>query len=449
MNKQTLILSLFTFLLFSSCSDDKRPNHQAKTEKTANYKLKIDSLLDEHAENNQFMGAVTLAQNGKTVYEKTVGFSDLEKDQKASARTKYRIGSITKSFTATLVFKAVEENKLELTQTIESYFPNVKNAENITIEYLLHHRSGIHSFTEDKWFFENRTKEISTTEMLAKISSYEIDFEPNSKGEYSNSNFYLLALILENTYETSYDQLLQEKICQPLNLKNTYVGKALDSDKNEAKSYLYEKKWEEVLATNLSTTKGTGSIVSTTQDLNTFFESLLTEKIITEENLNLMKTIKDAHGMGIFRYKIVDRQGFGHGGRIDEFRTNAICFPEENLTFSLLSNGSQDDINELYTEILKLYFDDAPVEIAANELEKFAKTYTSEDDDNDQAVFIQKGNDLVHVINNEFEEVLVYKGNNRFVMEQMHGESISFIFSVDGEALIFEQGDYKGNYYVR
>ena len=103
----------------------------------------------------------------------------------------------------------------------------MKNANKITIAHLLQHRSGIHSFTKDKWFFDNRTKYISSTEMLSKISNYESDFEPNSQGEYSNSNYFLLSLILEKVYNVSYDNLLQEKICKPLKLNNTYSGKEI------------------------------------------------------------------------------------------------------------------------------------------------------------------------------------------------------------------------------
>jgi len=225
MKKQTLLIVAFIALLLS-CSENKK-SVQSEKQKPDTYQVKIDSLLEAYNKNNEFMGSIILSQNGKTVYENTVGFSDVKTKKKVNANTKYRIGSVTKSFTATLIFKAIEENKLKLNGTIENYFPNVKNANKITIAHLLQHRSGIHSFTKDKWFFDNRTKHISSEDMLSKISKYESDFEPNSKGEYSNSNYFLLALILEKTYNTSYENLLQEKICKPLQLNNTYSGKEI------------------------------------------------------------------------------------------------------------------------------------------------------------------------------------------------------------------------------
>jgi len=444
MKKSTLIIVAFITLL-SSCSQNKK-SAQSTKQKSATYQVKIDSLLDAYDKNDEFMGSIILSQNGETVYENTVGFSDVKTNKKASTDTKYRIGSVTKSFTATLIFKAIEENKLDLNKTIEYYFTNVKNANKITIAQLLQHRSGIHSFTKDKWFFDNRTKYISSTEMLSKISKYESDFEPNSKGEYSNSNYFLLALILEKTYNTSYENLLQEKICKPLNLNNTYLGKEININDNESYSYSYNEKWTEFPETNLSTAKGTGSIVSTPKDLNSFFEGLLTDKILSAESLTLMKTIKDRYGMGLFRYTTNDRQGFGHRGRIDEFRATSIYFSKDKLSFTLISNGSKIDINEIYTEILKLFLGDVPVAISENELKKFVGVYISQNDPNDKSVFIQENNTLINFIKNEFKAPLIYKGKNRFVLEQMYAESISFTFSDDGKEMIFEQGGNRWNY---
>lgn len=94
----------------------------------------------------------------------------------------------------------------------------------------------------------------------------------------------------------------------------------------------------------------------------------------------------------------------------------------------------------------ELYFNDAIIELSRTEVEKFVGTYVYEKNKNDKVVFIQDETTLVHIIKEEFKEPLIYKGNNRFVMEQMYGKSISFIFSSDGDYLTFEQGDFKGKY---
>lgn len=442
MNNQTLLIVLFTTLLFS-CTENKKSTQSTKQVPT-NYQVKIDSLLEAYDKNNKFMGSIILSKNGKIVYKNAVGFSNIKLNQKAGIHTKYCIGSVTKSFTATLVFKAIEENKLKLNETIESYFPNIKNAKKITIANLLQHRSGIPSYTKDKWFFENRTQYISPRKMVSKISAYESNFEPNSKGEYSNSNYFLLSLILEKVYNSSYNNLLQEKICIPLQLNNTYVGKEMNP--NESYSYTYDDMWNEFPKTNLSTAKGTGAIVSTPKDLNTFFESLLSGTILSEENLQLMKDVKDRFGMGLFRYTINDRHGFGHRGRIDEFRATSIYFAREKLAFTLISNGATIDINGVYQEILKLYLNDTPIEISENDVKKFVGVYVSQNEPDEKTVFIQDKNVLINFIKNEFKEPLVYKGNNRFVLEQMYAESISFTFSADGKQMVFEQSGNTWKY---
>jgi D-alanyl-D-alanine carboxypeptidase len=196
----------------------------------------------------------------------------------------------------------------------------------------------------------------------------------------------------------------------------------------------------------MSIAAGTGSIVSTPQDVNRFMNALFTGELISTENLVLMKTIKDNYGMGISRYKINDRQGYGHRGRIDGFRSTSIYFPDEKLTFTLTSNASKIDINNIYSEILNLYFDDEIIEISEAEVKKFAGVYFSQKDSSDKVVFTKNKNVLILIIKNEYKEPLVYKGGNRFLFEQMYAESISFTFSSDGKELTFEQGDYEGKF---
>ncbi|PHR16672.1 MAG: peptidase [Fluviicola sp.] len=432
-------------LALFSCKENTGKTEVKKQEPVSNTS-KIDSLLKKYEQNGGFMGSLAISHKGKIVYTNAIGFSDIETKKKSTIDTRYRIGSISKTFTATLIFKAIEEDKLALNQTIETYFPNVKNAKKITIAHLLQHRSGIHNFTRDKSFSEFRTHYKSPTAMLTMISGYDSDFEPGSTGDYSNSNYFLLSLILEKTFDATYEHILEEKLIKPLGLKNTYSGKETDVNKNECYSYVFADKWTKFPETDMSITIGSGSIVSTPKDLNRFMEALFTGKILSTESVTLMKSIKDNHGWGIFRYKIHDREGYGHGGHLDGFRSSSIYFPEEELSFTLTTNASKTDVNTIYSEILDLYFSDAVKEISESEVEKFAGAYISEEDRKEEMVFVKDKATLIHVISDEFKELLVYKGDNRFVMNQMHGGSISFTFSPDGKELTLEQGDYTGVY---
>ncbi len=222
--KKLLLTIVFLVILLSSCTS-KNKNKQATNNKATSYKTAIDSLLENYKKNDAFMGTLNLSYKGKSIYSKSIGFSNITTSQKSNSATKYRIGSISKTFTAVLILRAIEEGKLELNKTIETFFPSIKNAAKITIADLLQHRSGIHNFTRDQQFFEYRTQHQSSKKMLDLISKYPSDFEPNTKAAYSNSNYFLLALILEKVYNASLEQLLIEKISKPLNLKNTQIGK--------------------------------------------------------------------------------------------------------------------------------------------------------------------------------------------------------------------------------
>ncbi len=195
-------------------------------------------------------------------YTNFVGYSDVETKTKPNENTKYKIGSISKSFTSVLIMKAIEENKISLTTKINLYFPEIKNAEKITISNLLNHRSGIHNFTDDESYLTWLTQKKSEKDLVTIIKNGGSDFEPDSKGEYSNSNYVLLSFILEKVYEKSYSDILNEKIIKPIGLKNTFLGKKIDLKNNESNSYKYENGWEKEPETDLSIPIDLSSIVN-------------------------------------------------------------------------------------------------------------------------------------------------------------------------------------------
>ncbi|MEN0049333.1 MAG: serine hydrolase domain-containing protein, partial [Bacteroidota bacterium] len=141
---------------------------------------KLDNFLQLLEENDRFFGSVAVARNGEIIYSKAIGYADLAAKQANTPSTKFRIGSITKTFTATLIMKAVEMNIISLDDTIDAYFPRIQNAEKITVRHLLNHRSGIKTFT-DRDYLSWRTQPITASDLLDKIVSKGIDFEPNAK----------------------------------------------------------------------------------------------------------------------------------------------------------------------------------------------------------------------------------------------------------------------------
>ena len=342
--KKKFIL-LFLFALFSSSSFAQKQKFST-----------LDSLFDLLEINDRFMGTLSISEKGKIIYSKSIGKDDVASGKLSNNLTKYRIGSISKMFTACLIFQAIEENKISLKQAINPYFPKITNAKKITIGNLLNHHSGIHNYTNDTSYLNYYTTSKSQKEMLEIIQEGGSDFKPNSRAEYSNSNYVLLTYILEKIYKKSYEELLSAKIIQPIGIKNTYFGSKLSPEKKECYSYRYSGKWELEKETNSSVSLGAGGIVSTTEDLLIFITNLFEAKIINAASLEQMMKIEDGFGMGIFPVPFYDKKGFGHTGGIDGFSSFLYTFPEEKISIALTSNGSRFDNNDIGIAALSACF---------------------------------------------------------------------------------------------
>lgn len=313
---------------------------------------KLDTYLLTLETNNKFMGTISVSQNGEVIYSKSVGFADVDSKIEATDKSKYKIGSISKTFTAVMVFQLVEKGKLDLDWTLDRYFPSIKNASNITISQILYHRSGIHNFTANEDYLSWNTQPKSQKEMLQIIEKGGSDFEPDNKMAYSNSNYVLLSYILEKVYNKPFSKILEENILKPIKLNNTQFGKKIDLKRNDCNSYKYFDKWRIESETDPSVTMGAGGIVSTTGDLNKFFGALFDGKLISENSLRQMTTLKDNCGMGIFQIPFGDKKGYGHSGGIDGFSSFSVYFPEDKLVYSVTANASNYVVNDITIAVL-------------------------------------------------------------------------------------------------
>lgn len=384
---------------------------------------KLDSLFKLLEQNEKFMGSIEVSHNQKTIYSNSIGFADVENSVKVDNSTKYRIGSISKMFTATIVLKAIEKRKLELDQPIEEFFSQIENTDEITIENLLNHSSGIHDFTREKnyseWNSELQTKE----KMILRISNFKSDFKPDSKNEYSNSNFVLLTFILEKVFNKSFGEILKDEIVDPLNLQNTYYGGKINTDNNEANSYSFLGKWNKEKETNMSIPQGAGAIVSNPKDLNTFIENLFLGNIVSEENLNLMKDIKNGYGLGLLQFPYNGIASYGHTGGIDGFESVTSYFPEEKIAISLTSNGVNYNKNNILLSVLNSFFNEdfklpnfELIGLTSADLEKYIGTYSSTEIP-PKIIISKEGNTLLAQATGQSAFPLEPVDNNTFIFE--------------------------------
>lgn len=349
-------------------------------------KTRLDSLFTALNAHEQNMGSITIADSGKIVYQNAFGYSRVNGDRKTpfNVKTKYRIGSITKMFTAVMIFQLIEEGKLTLNTTLAKYYPQLTNASKITVGEMLSHRSGLFNLTNDSLFYKYSGRTMSEAEMTGIFAKQKPSFEPDLKSEYSNTNFVLMGYIIEKITGKLYSEELKKRITSRLGLNDTYYGTKADPKKNEAYSYNYTSKWSQLPETDMSIPGGAGAIVSTPTDLVNFIDALFADKLISHKNLENMETMRDNFGMGMFTIYVDDQKGYGHGGRIDGFVSKLFYFPADKLSIAYTSNGVRYSTYEILKDALSIYSNkpfEKPefksVTLKSTDLDKYLGNYTS------------------------------------------------------------------------
>src|ERR1044072_6117918 len=210
-----LRLTLVTALLLISFQHTAlAPDHAAK----------IQELVELAHKYRQFNGSALVAENGRVVYKSGFGLANMEWNIPNTPDTKFRLGSITKQFTATLTMQLVEQGKIKLDATISDYLPEYRKdiGEKVTIHQLLTHTSGIPSYTGQPGFFENVSRNpYKVDEFVKKYASGNLEFEAGSNYSYNNSGYFLLGAIIEHVTGKPYEQVLKERIFDPVGMKNT------------------------------------------------------------------------------------------------------------------------------------------------------------------------------------------------------------------------------------
>ncbi|MDX1604417.1 MAG: serine hydrolase domain-containing protein, partial [Salinimicrobium sediminis] len=231
----------------------------------------IKDLLNKYHEYGQFNGSALVSDDGELVFSDGFGMANMEYDIPNKPETKHRLGSITKQFTAALILQLVEEGKLELDKPISTYLPNYKGpaANVVTLHHLLTHSSGIPSYTSFPGFFEEQSRDPSSPAEFVKVfADSTLQFTPGEKFAYNNSGYFLLGHIIEEVTGKSYEQVLQEKILEPLDMDDTGYDHHATILKNRAAGY--EKNGNEYVNApylDMSLPYAAGSMYSTVEDL--------------------------------------------------------------------------------------------------------------------------------------------------------------------------------------
>ncbi len=328
---------------------------------------KIDSFLKE----NQFQGAVLIAQEGKILFARGYGFANEEDRIPNTPQTIFRIGSITKSFTAIAILQLQEKGLLNVNDPIINYLPDYPNGNHITIHHLLSHTSGIPSITDFPNLSEIQRHPSHTYQTLSYFKDLPLQFFPGNDCSYSDSGYIVLGAIIEAVTSQTYESFILENFLQPLEMTSTYYDHHQSLIPKRAIGYVKNAKGEKEHANyiDMSFPHAAGALVSSVQDLYKLDQALKNHTLLSKQSIDALFAIqgsnKETHisyGYGFFigpdnfELEGAHETIIGHSGTIEGFRAAFFRYPDEDLSIILLSNLENTPINALHLQLAHFIF---------------------------------------------------------------------------------------------
>lgn len=289
----------------------------------------------------RFMGTVLVARDGNVILSKGYGSANLEWDIPNAPNTRFRLGSITKQFTAASILLLEERGKLKTDDLVKKYMPDAPAAwDKITIFHLLTHTSGIPNFTAFPDYHSRETAPITPEKLVEWFRDKPLDFQPGEQWKYSNSGYVLLGYLLEKISGQTYSEFLQQNIFTPLDMKDS--GYDSNSALIARRAGGYERDGDKVVNTgfvHMTIPFSAGALYSTTEDLLRWEQGLFGGKVLTAASLAKMTTpFKNNYAFGIGVATVRGHKVIEHGGGIEGFNTHMAYYPDDKLEVVVLSN---------------------------------------------------------------------------------------------------------------
>ncbi|MEP7238834.1 MAG: serine hydrolase [Ferruginibacter sp.] len=348
------------------------------------YATKIDSLINKAVNLKRFNGTVLVSKNGKIIFEKAYGYQDIQKKIINLPNTIFQVGSMTKQFTATVVLKLAEQQKLSLDDKISKYFPEIKRGDEITIKNLLTHTSGLSEIFRDTLFIkENKQEPISKEKLLSFFIDKPLYFDPGTQYSYCNSGYILLGLIIQKVSGKSYEQTVREYILEPLKMTHSGFDFAGLKSKQKALGYIKFSRSETIssMPWDSTLTYSAGSLYSTANDLYLWHKGLLNNAVLTKESLGkAYMPFLEGYGFGCWIDSIYQKRVISHGGNIEGFTSYFGRIAEDDVCIILLNNIYNREIESIGTAVLAILYDKPyhffdEIKLSAEVLEKYVGNY--------------------------------------------------------------------------
>jgi len=328
-----------------------------------NYPQLLDEYMQALTNIKDFSGAVLVTKQNKVLLKKGYGMADREWTIANTPDTKFRIGSVTKQFTAACILQLIEAGKLSLDDKLSKFYPDFPKGDSVTIHMLLNHTSGIASYTDQKDFMSVATLSWPKDSMIAYFKNRPYNFSPGTKWAYNNSGYFLLGCIIEKVSGQSYENYLRQNIFDPLDMKNTGVDKLDSVLIFRAKGYAKKGK-KTVNADHISMDWpfSAGVLYSTLDDLYKWDRSLYENKILSEASRKKMFTPgKSNYGYGIIIDSMENHLRIWHNGGIPGFSTNLSRFVNDDICTIVFSNN-ESNTDFVAIALADILFD-MPVEV--------------------------------------------------------------------------------------
>lgn len=357
-NNNNYFLRLLGFILIAaflcSCTSSHTQQPASKEIKEKYHAAAIEAYLKTLTDNNLPGFSYLIAKDGLIIAKGGLGLANADIEAVNDTNTIFRAASLTKQFTAAAILKLADEHNLLLDDPLEKYFPELPNAQKITIRHLLTHTSGIWQQERDEDFPFPIEQEVPTEEHLSYIQNNKPYFEPGEMWRYSDNGYFILGLIVEKVTNAPLETYLKKEIFEPLGMKNSGLTGNTTHYKNSAQGYgITEGKPYKEKDTNMATYNGAAALYSTVDDLFIWTEALHGGKVISEQAYKEMISpyqFKNGfvpfvgYGFGLGIEDIAGQPTLGHPGQLYGFHADILRLPNDNLTYIFLSNVNNNQL---------------------------------------------------------------------------------------------------------
>jgi len=318
---------------------------------------RMEQVVQSYVDSKQFMGTVLVAQGDKILLDKGYGYANLEWQIPNVPEAKFRLGSVTKQFTAASILLLEERGKLKTDDLVKKYMPDAPAAwDKITIYNLLTHTSGIPNFTSFPDYRATEATPATPEQLVARFRDKPLDFQPGEKWSYSNSGYVLLGYLIEKISGQSYKDFVQENIFKPLGMNDSGYDSNTPIILHRASGYTPGPNGTVNAGyVDMSIPLSAGALYSNTHDLLRWEQGLFGGKLLSAASLKKMTTpYKENYACGLMVHTSNGRTEISHGGGIEGFNTDLAYFPDDKLTVVVLGNlngSAPDDIASKLTAV--------------------------------------------------------------------------------------------------